>query len=74
MGSIYVIIWGVGKTISWPFRVHRFGGFFGGECQALNGPHSPIHGIREAQSSLAFGLSRPALEVSTSSQVVKVEK
>ena len=61
MGSIYVIIWGVGKTISWPFRVHRFGGFFGGECQALNGPHSPIHGIpehvKDLRSIMIYGLS-----------------
>ena len=41
MGSIYVIILGAGKTISWPFHVDRFGGFgdfLVGECQALLNP------------------------------------
>ena len=43
--SIYVIIWGVGMSISWPFHVHRFGGFFGGGMPSFIEPQLPIYGI-----------------------------
>ena len=48
IGSIYIIILGAGKTISWPFHIDRFGGFgdfFGGGIPSFIEPHLPVDGI-----------------------------
>ena len=45
MGFIYVIIWGVGRSILWPYHIYRFGDLFGGGMLSFIEPYLPVHGI-----------------------------
>ena len=56
MGSIYVIIWGVGRSILWPYHVYRFGrfgDFFGGGMPSFIEPYL-LHVIHGPSVSMAI--------------------